>query len=71
MLVQDGNSEGQRGFQAGDTKGGALELDFLLVEGVRRVVGGDGVDGAVENAFDQGLRDRRPSAAADSSCSWC
>ena len=55
VLMQNGDGDRQRGFQAGDAEGGALELDLLLVEGVRRVVGGDGVDGAVDDALDQGI----------------
>ncbi len=55
VLVQHGDGDGQRRLQAGDAEGGALELDLLLVKGVGRMVGGDGVDGAVENAFDQGV----------------
>src|SRR6266567_8660337 len=41
------NGERQRGFEPGDTEGGALEFHLLFVGGVRSVVGGDGVDGAV------------------------
>ena len=58
----------QRRLQADDAVGGLVELDVLLVAVVRRVIGGDGVDGAVG----QPLRAprRRPSAcaAAGSSC---
>ena len=43
----------QRGFQAGDAEGGALEFHLLFVEGVGRVVGGDRVDGAVDDALNQ------------------
>ena len=37
----------QRSFESGDAEGRALELDFFFVRGVRSVVGGDGVHGAV------------------------
>ena len=61
----------QRCFQSGDAEGSALELDLLLVKGVRRVIGGDGVDRPVEDAFDQRLAIGRRRAAADSSCNAC
>ncbi len=55
LLVQPAQAEAERGFKAGDAVGRVLELDFLFVRGMRRVVGGDGVDNAVEDAFDHGV----------------
>ncbi len=47
--------EAQRGLQADDAVGRVLELHFLLVHRVRRVVGGDRVHHAVEDALDHGV----------------
>ncbi len=52
LLVEDAEGEAERGLEAGDAVGGALELDLFLVRGVGGVVGGDAVDGAVEQGFD-------------------
>jgi len=41
------NGQGQRGFEPRNAEGGALKLDLLFVRGVRSVVGGDGVYGAI------------------------
>ena len=54
-----------------DAERGAVELDLLLVRVVRRMIGGDHVDGAVAEPADHRRRRRRPRAAAGSSCSWC
>ncbi len=70
LLVQPAQAEAEGCFKAGDAVGRVLELDFFLVRGVRRVVGGDGVDDAVEDALRSWRRDRRPSAAADSFWRW-
>ena len=59
VMMQHGDGDGQRGFESDDAHGGALELDLLLVKGVGRVVGGDGVDGAVGDAARSWRRDRR------------
>src|SRR5271157_3061513 len=55
MLIQNSDGDGQRGLKAGDAEGGTLELDLLLVEGVRRVVGGYRVDGPVDDALHQSV----------------
>ena len=55
LLVQDAQRETERGFNAGDAVGGAFELDFLFVQRVRRMIGGDAVDGAFEQGGDDGL----------------
>ena len=48
--MQNSDGDGQSSFQAGDAEGSALELDLFLVKRMRSVIGGDGVDGAVEDA---------------------
>src|SRR5271157_1143658 len=60
MLIQNRDGDGQRGLKAGDAEGSTLELDLLLVEGVGRVVGGNRVYGAVDDALYQSIaiRDR-------------
>ena len=40
--------------EAADAEGGGVELAELVLDGVRRVVGGDAVDRAVEEAGDAG-----------------
>ena len=63
--------DGEGGFEADDAEGALLELLHLLAAGVGRVVGGDGIDDAGDDAVDQrgGVAARR--AAAASSCSCC
>src|SRR5450631_960330 len=39
--------QGQSGFQAGDAETGSFEFDLLFVGGVRGVISGDGVHGAI------------------------
>ena len=43
----------KRRLESGDAKGRAIEFDFLARRFVRRMVGGDGVHGAVGEPFDQ------------------
>ena len=45
IKLRDGQR--QRGFQPGDAERGALEFDLLFVDGVRGMIGSDGVHGAV------------------------
>ena len=52
--VEDLHGKAQRGFEAGDAVGSPVELLLFFVRGVGRVIGSDGVDGAVEEAFDHG-----------------
>ncbi len=56
----------QRGLQSGHPGLGRTPLGLLVLRRVRRVVGGDAVDGAVGQARAQRLRRRRRSAAAGS-----
>jgi hypothetical protein len=53
--VHQRQAEGQRRLQAADAEGGVVELAQLVLDGVGRVVGGDGVDGAVQQAAQAGL----------------
>ena len=53
--MQPAQAEAERGFKAGDAVRRQLEFDFLLVHRVRRVIGGDRVHHAVENALDHGV----------------
>ena len=59
--------ERQRRLESGDAERRAIELDVLAGRLVRRVVGGDGVDGSVGEAFDQRRAILDGSRAADSS----
>jgi len=43
------------GFEAENAEGGAVELDVFEGGFVRRVIRGDGVDGAVGKTFDEGF----------------
>ena len=54
LAVQDAQREAERGLEAGDAVGSALKLNLFLMRGVRRVVGGDAVDRAVQQRLDQG-----------------
>ncbi len=57
-------AEAQAGFQADEAEGRGLELQVLFQGGMRGVVAGDGVQGAVlETRFDGGLVARRCGAA--------
>src|ERR1019366_3023481 len=53
VLMQYGDRDGNRGLQSSDAEGGALELHFLFVEGVGRVIGCNRVDRSVDNTVDQ------------------
>ena len=53
--VQNRDRETESGFEAGDAKSGALELNDLFVRSVRSVVGGDGVNGAVGESGEKGV----------------
>ena len=66
LAMQVGDRQAQSGFQSGDAKRGALELDNLFMRRVRGVVGGDRVDGSVRQRDQDGLAVRLPNAAADS-----
>jgi hypothetical protein len=50
--MQPAQAQAQRGFEADDPVRRELKLNFLFVHCVRRVIGGDRVHNAVENAFD-------------------
>ena len=54
-LCSQRRDKAERGFKAGDAVGRVLKLDFFFVGGVGRVVGGDGVNHAVENGLDHGV----------------
>ena len=45
--------EGERGLKPGHAEGRQLELAILLPVGVGRMIGDDGVDGAVREALDE------------------
>src|SRR4051812_29726648 len=49
LAMKMSDDEGEGDFESGDAEGGLVELDFFFEEGVRGVIGGDGVDGAVVN----------------------
>src|ERR1700730_6535883 len=53
MMFRD--RERQCSFQAGNAESGAFEFDLLFVSGMRGVIGGDGVDGAVGERDDNGF----------------
>ena len=69
--VEDLHGKAQRGFEAGDAVGSAVELLLFFVRGVGRVIGSDGVDGAVEEAFDHGGAIALGAQRGDSSLHWC
>ena len=53
--MQPAQAQPERGLEAGDAVGRALELHFLLVHGVGRMVGGDGIHHAIEDGLDHGV----------------
>ena len=57
----------ERRLEADHAERREVELDVLLVDVMRRVIGGDRVDGAVGDPFDDRLAVLASSAAADSS----
>ena len=51
-MVERHERECQLGLEAGDPKRGVIELDFLFVVAVRRVIAGDQFQGSVDHALD-------------------
>ena len=67
-FAQGFDADGQAGFQAVDAEGGMIELALFFMRGVRGVIRGDEIDGAVFQTCDQGVQifpraadDERPS----------
>ena len=54
-IVDEAHAEAERCLEAADAEGGVVELAELFDDGVRGVVGGDAVDGAVGEACDAGV----------------
>ncbi len=52
FVDQFGKRQAEGGFETGDAERAAFELLHLLAAGMRRVIGGDGVDDTADNAFD-------------------
>src|SRR5580698_10587577 len=55
LAMQHRQAQAERCFQPRDAVRCALKLLLFLMRGVRRMVGGDAVDGAVQQAFDHGI----------------
>ncbi len=53
--VQDGEAQAQRGFQAGNAEGGAVEFPVFFVQRVRSMVGGNAIHRAIDQAGQQGF----------------
>ena len=55
LSVQPAQAKAERSFEADDAVGRVFEFNFLFVHGMRRVIGGNGIDHAIENGFDHGV----------------
>ena len=55
LFMQPAQAQAERRFKTRNAVGRVLELDFLFVNGVGRMVGGNGVDDAVEDGLDHGI----------------
>ena len=67
LVDEDVEEEAELGFEAEDAEGRVVELDFLFVAAVRRVVAGEDGDRAVGDAFDERVDVAPACAAAGSS----
>ncbi len=57
--MQPAHAKAQRRLQAGNPIRRIFKLDFLLMHGVGRVIGGDGVHDAIQNGLDHGVSIKR------------
>ncbi len=67
LVDEDVDEEAELRLEAEDAEGRLVELDFLFVVAVRRVVAGEHGDRAVGDAFDEEVDVPRRAGAAGSS----